>query len=87
MAAIGQGRLIALWDNLFSQVEQPIAQVLLTRGDISDVSRFGCPPGHNLMSRFQRTRYLNAANTFKELLNMGVIPIVNENDTISVSVS
>ncbi|KIM49619.1 hypothetical protein M413DRAFT_438792 [Hebeloma cylindrosporum] len=68
LAAIGQGRLIALWDNLFSQVEQPIAQVLLTRGDISD-----------------RTRYLNAANTFKELLNMGVIPIVNENDTVSVS--
>lgn len=37
LAAIGQGRLIALWDNLFSQLGQPIAQVLLTRGDISDV--------------------------------------------------
>ena len=24
-------------------------------------------------------------NTFKELLNLGVVPIVNENDTISVS--
>ncbi|KZP13812.1 glutamate 5-kinase [Athelia psychrophila] len=68
LAAIGQGRLIALWDNLFGQFEQPIAQVLLTRGDISD-----------------RTRYLNAVNTFRELLNMGVVPIVNENDTISVS--
>lgn len=68
LAAIGQGRLIALWDNLFSQLGQPIAQVLLTRGDISD-----------------RTRYLNAANTFKELLSMGVVPIVNENDTVSVS--
>ncbi|KAF8954965.1 glutamate 5-kinase [Flammula alnicola] len=68
LAAIGQGRLIALWDNLFGQVEQPIAQVLLTRGDISD-----------------QTRYLNAVNTFKELLSMGVVPIVNENDTISVS--
>jgi glutamate 5-kinase len=40
LAAIGQGRLIALWDNLFSQLGQPIAQVLLTRGDISDVRRF-----------------------------------------------
>ncbi|CCM05767.1 uncharacterized protein FIBRA_08000 [Fibroporia radiculosa] len=68
LAAIGQGRLIALWDNLFGQLEQPIAQVLLTRGDISD-----------------RTRYLNAVSTFKELLSMGVVPIVNENDTISVS--
>jgi len=68
LAAIGQGRLIALWDNLFGQLRQPIAQVLLTRGDISD-----------------RTRYLNAVNTFKELLSMGVVPIVNENDTVSVS--
>ncbi|KAL7408937.1 Aspartate/glutamate/uridylate kinase [Mrakia frigida] len=68
LAAIGQGRLIALWDNLFSQLEQPIAQILLTRGDIAD-----------------RTRYLNAVNTFTELLSMGVVPIVNENDTVSVS--
>lgn len=38
LAAIGQGRLIALWDGLFGHLGQPIAQVLLTRGDISDVS-------------------------------------------------
>jgi glutamate 5-kinase len=31
-----------------------------------------------------RTQYLNAQNTFTELLNMGVIPVVNENDTLSV---
>ncbi|THG98651.1 hypothetical protein EW145_g7390, partial [Phellinidium pouzarii] len=68
LAAIGQGRLIALWDNLFGQLDQPIAQILLTRGDIAD-----------------RTRYLNAVNTLSELLSMGVVPIVNENDTISVS--
>ncbi|KAH9036293.1 hypothetical protein EDB84DRAFT_1658485 [Lactarius hengduanensis] len=37
LATIGQGRLIELWDNLFGQLGQPIAQVLLTRGDISDV--------------------------------------------------
>ncbi|KAL5533493.1 PRO1 [Sanghuangporus sanghuang] len=68
LAAIGQGRLIALWDNLFGQLGQPIAQILLTRGDIAD-----------------RTRYLNAVNTLTELLSMGIVPIVNENDTISVS--
>ncbi|KAG8833667.1 hypothetical protein FRC17_010271 [Serendipita sp. 399] len=68
LAAIGQGRLIALWDSLFGHLNQPIAQILLTRGDISD-----------------RSRYLNAVNTFSELFNMGVIPIVNENDTVSVS--
>jgi glutamate 5-kinase len=31
-----------------------------------------------------RTQYLNAQNTFTELLSMGVVPIVNENDTLSV---
>ncbi|KAJ3281980.1 hypothetical protein HK104_011165 [Borealophlyctis nickersoniae] len=30
-----------------------------------------------------RGQYLNACNTFKELLNMDVVPIVNENDTVS----
>ena len=31
-----------------------------------------------------RGQYLNAANTFEELLNYGVIPVVNENDTVAV---
>ena len=30
------------------------------------------------------SRY-NAQNTFEELLNLGTIPIVNENDTVSTS--
>ncbi|KZL67923.1 glutamate 5-kinase [Colletotrichum tofieldiae] len=68
LAAIGQCRLISLWDDLFGHFRQPVAQILLTRNDIAD-----------------RTRYLNAQNTFNELLDMGVIPIVNENDTLAVS--
>ncbi|KAF8856633.1 glutamate 5-kinase [Acephala macrosclerotiorum] len=68
LAAIGQSRLIGIWDNFFSHLRQPIAQILLTRNDIAD-----------------RTQYLNAQNTFAELLEMGVIPIVNENDTIAVT--
>jgi glutamate 5-kinase len=32
-----------------------------------------------------RTQYLNAQNTFNQLLDMGVIPIVNENDTLAVT--
>ncbi|KAK4629636.1 Glutamate 5-kinase [Fulvia fulva] len=67
LAAIGQCKLMAMWDQLFSHMRQPVAQILLTRNDIAD-----------------RTQYLNAQNTFHELLNMGVIPIVNENDTLSV---
>ncbi|KAI9675381.1 MAG: hypothetical protein M1817_001285 [Caeruleum heppii] len=68
LAAVGQCRLITLWDGLFAHLQQPVAQILLTRNDIAD-----------------RTQYLNAQNTFTELLNMGVVPIVNENDTLAVS--
>ncbi|KAJ9620559.1 Glutamate 5-kinase [Taxawa tesnikishii (nom. ined.)] len=68
LAAIGQCKLMSLWDQLFMHRRQPIAQILLTRNDIAD-----------------RTQYLNAQNTFIELLHMGVIPIVNENDTLSVA--
>lgn len=68
LAAIGQCRLMSLWDELFGHLRQPIAQVLLTRNDIQD-----------------RTRYLNAQNTVNELMDMGVIPIVNENDTLAVA--
>ncbi|KAM7201006.1 glutamate 5-kinase [Naviculisporaceae sp. PSN 640] len=68
LAAIGQCRLMSLWDSLFNHLRQPIAQILLTRSDIAD-----------------RSRYLNARNTLTELLDMGVIPIVNENDTLAVS--
>ncbi|EGE03624.1 glutamate 5-kinase [Trichophyton equinum CBS 127.97] len=32
-----------------------------------------------------RTQYVNAQNTLAQLLSMGVIPIVNENDTLTVS--
>ncbi len=70
VAAIGQSRLIGLWDDLFRQLNQPIGQILLTRNDILD-----------------RTQYLNAANTIHELINMDVVPIINENDTLSVLVS
>ncbi|CAI6088733.1 unnamed protein product [Clonostachys chloroleuca] len=68
LAAIGQCRLMSLWDGLFQHLAQPIAQILLTKNDIAD-----------------RTRYLNAQNTVNELLDQGVIPIVNENDTLAVS--
>jgi glutamate 5-kinase len=67
VAAVGQGRLMRVYDDLFSTLQQPIAQVLLTRSDL-----------------VQRSRYLNVNNTFKELLELGVIPVVNENDTVAI---
>lgn len=43
LAAVGQGRLIALWDQLFGMLGQSVAQVLLTRNDIADVSHSETP--------------------------------------------
>lgn len=67
VAAVGQGRLIRVYDDLFTALQQPIAQVLLTRTDL-----------------VQRSSYLNVERTFQELLRLGVVPIVNENDTVAV---
>jgi glutamate 5-kinase len=67
VAAVGQGRLMRIYDDLFSSLQQAIAQVLLTRREL-----------------MERSSYVNASNTFSALLELGVIPIVNENDTVAV---
>jgi len=67
VAAVGQGRLMRIYDDLFSNLQQAIAQILLTRREL-----------------IERNTYVNVANTFRELLDLGVIPIVNENDTVAV---
>lgn len=65
-AAVGQIRLMTVYQKLFSEYNQNTAQILMTKVTIAnDTSRH------------------NAQNTFRELLNMGVIPIVNENDTVA----
>ena len=49
--------------------------------------RLDHPVGQILLTRSDiadRVRYLNAQNTLTELLDMGAIPIVNENDSIAV---
>lgn len=65
-AAIGQAKLMMVYQKLFAEYNQTMAQILLTKNTILD----------NL------NRY-NAHNTFSELLKLGVIPVVNENDTIA----
>ncbi|ADL51283.1 glutamate 5-kinase [Clostridium cellulovorans] len=50
-------------------------------------SEYGKHTGQVLLTRddiSDRKRYLNARNTFFSLLDLGVIPIVNENDAIAV---
>ena len=67
-AAVGQARLMMVYQKLFAEYNQTAAQILLTKDTmINDSSRY------------------NAQNTFDELLNLGAIPIVNENDTVSTS--
>jgi glutamate 5-kinase len=66
-AAIGQSALMWNYERAFSFYGQKVAQVLLTREDLS-----------------HRDRYLNARNTLLTLLDFGVIPIINENDTVAV---
>lgn len=65
-AAIGQAKLMMVYQKIFAEYNAIAAQVLMTKNTITnDVSR------------------INAENTFEELLKLGVIPVVNENDTVS----
>ncbi|KAL9031428.1 MAG: hypothetical protein Q9196_000531 [Gyalolechia fulgens] len=66
------------------------APTTANRPDTVDEERYcrcEAPYGHRglELTWTQRTQYQNAQNTLAELLNMGVIPIVNENDTLAVS--
>lgn len=65
-AAVGQAKLMMVYQKLFAEYNQLTAQILMTKYTmINDISR------------------KNARDTFEELLTLGVIPIVNENDTVS----
>ena len=65
-AAVGQAQLMLTYQKIFSEYNQPVAQILLTK-----------------ITMMQEENKTNAENTFLELLGLGVIPIVNENDTVS----
>lgn len=65
-AAVGQAVLMQIYHNFFDRYNQTVAQVLLTKEEISS-----------------EERYQNTKNTLETLLEMGIIPIVNANDTIS----
>lgn len=65
-AAIGQAKLMMVYQKIFAEYSAIAAQVLMTKATVTtDTSR------------------KNAENTFNELLKLGAIPIVNENDTVS----
>ena len=66
-AAVGQCRLMSVYQRLFAAEKVCVGQVLLTYDDLRN-----------------RLRHLNARNTMLALLRNGVVPIVNENDVVSV---
>lgn len=67
LAAVGQCELMSLYDKMFSEYHNTVAQILLTRSDVDS-----------------EKRSKHTEDTFNALLDMGIIPIVNENDTVSV---
>lgn len=67
-AAVGQSRLMAMYEKLFSKFNLVVGQVLLTHEDLE-----------------HHERHLNARNTLVTLLDRGVVPIINENDAVSIT--
>lgn len=65
-AAIGQGKLMSIYESGFDTYGLTAAQILLTEDDFS-----------------VRERYLSLRTTLNKLLEMGVIPVINQNDTVS----
>ncbi len=65
-AAVGQCRMMHIYDKFFSEYNRSMAQILLTGDDVDEDDRA-----------------LHLRNTFHALLEMGVIPVVNENDSVS----
>lgn len=65
-AAVGQCRIMHIYDSLFSEYACTVSQILLTGDDVDDP-----------------VRAEHLSNTFSALLEMGVIPVVNENDSVS----
>lgn len=66
LAAMGQNKLLNLYESFFSRVNVPIAQILFGRKDLNEDSSF-----------------TNLKQTFRQLLDWGILPIVNENDSVS----
>ena len=65
-AAVGQCRIMFLYDKFFNDYDKTIAQILLNAEDME-----------------QEEKKENLINTFNALLEMDIIPVVNENDSVS----
>ena len=66
-AAVGQCELMYVYDKLFTEYNHIVGQLLITAPDIADVG----------------SRKANFHNTMDRLLELGALPVINENDTVS----
>jgi glutamate 5-kinase len=83
IAAVGQGRLIRVYDDLFTSLQQPIAQVLLTRNDLVERSRY-----LNVHHTFQALFRLNVIPIVNENDTVAVEELrFGDNDTLSALVA
>jgi glutamate 5-kinase len=65
-----------------------VGQSFLMRAYEESLARFAIPTAQILLTASDfdsRSRYLNARNTILTLLEWGCLPIINENDTVSVA--
>ena len=66
LAAVGQVRLMSLYQREFAKFGIHIGQILLSHEDLA-----------------HRRSFLNTRATVMQLLELGILPIINENDTVS----
>lgn len=70
------------------QAAAAIGQSLLIGRYFEAFSQYDITPAQILLTRFdfsEKKRYKNAYATFSELLDRSILPIINENDTVSIT--
>jgi len=72
----------------FKQAMAAVGQGILMQNYCQVFSQIGIPVAQILLAPedvHNRHKYLNARNTFQTLLDLNVLPIVNENDTVAIA--
>ena len=67
LASVGQPLVMKSYQEIFNQSNIQTSQILLTRKEISE----------------DKSTYLNVKNTIEKLVELKIIPIINENDVVS----
>ncbi len=71
-----------------SQAAAAVGQIALARTWAETLARFNLTAGQVLLTlgdTEERRRYLNARSTIAKLLELGAVPVINENDTVATT--